>query len=72
MRSKKYYEIEMVTTDTISASSKEEAIEKWENERSRNDGDRYDFQMTGKMWEVPFEDTGRNWVKLIPAKRKEV
>jgi len=69
--SKKYFEIEMITTDTISASSKEEAIEKWESERSRNDGGRYDFRRTGKVWQVPFVDEGR-WVKLITAKRKEV
>ena len=70
--SKKYYEIEMVTNDTILASSKEEAIEKWESKRSRDEGGRYDFRRTGKVWEVPFKDTGRNWVELITARRKEV
>tara|TARA_R110000744_G_scaffold168683_1_gene286471 strand:+ start:1570 stop:1782 length:213 start_codon:yes stop_codon:yes gene_type:complete len=69
--SKKYYEIEMVTNDTISASSKEEAIEKWESEHHPDNDIRYDFRRTGKVWEVPFEDRGR-WVELITAKRKEV
>tara|TARA_R100000231_G_C5293117_1_gene155194 strand:+ start:170 stop:424 length:255 start_codon:yes stop_codon:yes gene_type:complete len=79
LETRKYFEIEVTTTVTLWADSKEEAIEKF-NEKYVNisyddcyDGDypEYDFKMTGKMWQVPFVDEG-NWVKLLTAQKKEI
>ena len=77
LETRKYFEIEVTTTVTLWADSKEEVIKKfrdkyvnvdWENDYY---APQYDFTMTGKMWEVPFVDEG-NWVKLLTAQRKEV
>ena len=77
LETRKYFEIEVTTTITLWADSKEEVIEKfndkyvnvdWENDYY---APQYDFTMTGKMWEVPFEDEG-NWVKLLVNEKKEV
>ena len=45
------------------AESKEEAVKKFKNRYVHCDWDSYDapeynFEMTGKMWEVPFVDEG--------------
>jgi len=73
----KYFEIEVTTTVTMWANSKEEAIEKFNDEYVNVDwqedpyAPHYEFTMTGKMWEVPFEDEG-NWIKLLVKEKKQV
>jgi hypothetical protein len=78
LETRKYFEIEVTTTITLWAESKQEAIEKfnekyvnvdWENDWSY--APHYEFTMTGKMWQVPFVDEG-NWVKLLVNEKKEV
>ena len=72
--SKKYFEIEMITTATIEAENKNDAIKKWHHEYvdlGEYDHPEFHFDMTGNIWEVPFIDEGR-WVKLLPQNRKKI
>lgn len=76
LEARKYFEIEVTTTVTLWAESKEEAIEKFKDKYVNYDYDdpyhpQYNFEMTGKLWEVPFVDEG-NWVKLLTAQKKEI
>ena len=77
LETRKYFEIEVTTTVTLWADSKEEAIEKFNDKYVNVDWQEdpyapdYEFTMTGKMWEVPFVDEG-NWVKLLVNEKKEV
>ncbi|QDP45786.1 MAG: hypothetical protein Tp1102DCM384591_28 [Prokaryotic dsDNA virus sp.] len=73
---RKYFEIEVKTSITLDAESKEEAIKKFEARYVNCDWDsydapQYDFEMTGKMWDIPFEPE-HNWVKLLVNDKKEV
>jgi len=77
LETRKYFEIEVTTTVTMWANSKEEAIEKFNDEYVNVDCQEdpyaceYNFRMTGKIWQVPFIDEG-NWVKLLTAQKKEI
>tara|TARA_R100001443_G_C3231791_1_gene148596 strand:- start:108 stop:356 length:249 start_codon:yes stop_codon:yes gene_type:complete len=77
LEARKYFEIEVTTSVTMWANSKEEAIEKFEDEYVNVDWEedpyapQYEFTMTGKMWEVPFEPE-HNWVKLLINEKKEI
>ena len=75
-KTRKYFEIEVTTTVTLWADSKKDAIEKFKDKYVYFDYDddyacEYNFEMTGKMWEVPFVDEG-NWVKLLTAQKKQI
>tara|TARA_A100000172_G_scaffold59129_1_gene38757 strand:- start:212 stop:457 length:246 start_codon:yes stop_codon:yes gene_type:complete len=76
LEARKIFQIEVKTDINIWADSKEEAIKKFKDEYVNYDYDdpyhpQYDFEMTGKMWEVSYEPE-HNWVKLLINEKKEI
>ena len=73
---RKLFQIEVKTNVSIWADSKEEAIEKFNDKYVNYDYDdpycpQYDFEMTGKMWDVPYTEE-HTWLKLLINEKKEI
>jgi hypothetical protein len=72
--SKKLFRIEMATTEYIWADTKDNAIADWHKKYDVNSSDNwhhFDFNLTGQVWEVPFEKE-KNWVKLKTDQQKKI
>ena len=76
LETRKLFHIEVKTNISVWADSKEEAIEKFNDKYVNYDYDdpycpQYDFEMTGKMWDVPYTEE-HTWLKLLINEKKEI